>query len=137
MLIIGAIGEPFDASERFEREGFAVLLVVISEPFGEPPVRKARAGEPPAWTAPVGGESIEPLVRKACDGEPPVRKARAGEPFGEPAIPEACSGGTSGEPPVRKARARVFVDSIFSIGCCLSNTYQKIDTLEENYVKNF
>ena len=64
---------------------------MIGEPFGEPPVRKAR------------------------DGEPPVRKARAGEPFGEPAIPEACSSGTSGEPPVRKARAGVFVGSTFSM----------------------
>lgn len=49
---------------------------MIGGPFGEPPVRKARAGE--------------------SFSEPPVRKARADGPFGEPPVREARAGALGG-----------------------------------------
>ena len=45
---------------------------MIGEPFGEPPVRKARAGEP------FGEPAIPEACSSGTSGEPPVRKARAG-----------------------------------------------------------
>ena len=69
MLIIGGNGKSIDESgdlERFERD----------EPIGEPPVRKALAGE--------------------SFNEQPVRKARADGLFGEPPVREARDGALIG-----------------------------------------
>ena len=57
---------------------------MIGEPFGEPPVRKARAGEP------FGEPAIPEACSSGTSGEPPVRKARAGEP----PVWTACAGST-------------------------------------------